>query len=132
MKKITIVLILIISSFGVSVMNAADYKWLTFTLADDTEISVASDNLRLSYSDGSLQLTSLSVNKTLPVASLKSMRFTSSSSGIQEIESSGNLEVYTLQGVKLGEYTKLDEVRNVLPAGIYVVKSEKQIVKIIL
>ncbi len=38
---------------------AADYPWLTFRMADDTQFSVPAESLSMNYSDGNLHLTSI-------------------------------------------------------------------------
>ncbi|MDE6337839.1 MAG: hypothetical protein K2L34_14850 [Muribaculaceae bacterium] len=37
---------------------ATEFPWLTFRLTDDTEMSVAAENLTLNYSEGNLMLKS--------------------------------------------------------------------------
>ncbi len=114
-------------------MAAADYPWLTFLMADNTELSVASDNLEINYSDGNLQLTSATVDQSIPVNQIKSMRFTTLSSAIDEIadDFTSPADYFTLSGVCVGRFATLDEARSSLPAGIYIGKSESKTLKVI-
>lgn len=112
---------------------AADYPWLTFRMADDTEISVSADNLAMNYKDGYLQLNSSSVDKAIPVDQIKSMKFTSYSAGIQDIiDAQADGEYYNLSGICVGRYSSVENARKALPSGIYIVKSEKKTFKVTL
>lgn len=48
-------------------MQAMDFPWITFTLSDQSELSVDAEGLEMTYSDGSLRLHSSRVDKTLPL-----------------------------------------------------------------
>ena len=112
---------------------AAEYPWLTFTLSDDTEVSVAADNLSINYAGGELQLMSTTVNQTLPVSQIKSMQFTTTMSGIEDQVAGrcDNFELYTTAGTMAGQFTSIEAARAVLPSGIYVVKNESGTFKVI-
>ncbi len=45
-----------------SASYAADYPWLTFHLDDNTEVAVASENLTITYADGTLRVLSPTPN----------------------------------------------------------------------
>lgn len=112
---------------------AADYPWLTFKLADNSELSVASDNLEISYSDGNLTLSSPTVNQIIPVATIKSMQFTSQSSSVGDvaIAASGLSDYYSITGVKVGRFASVEEARKALPSGVYIRKSKDKTYKVI-
>ena len=112
--------------------SAADFPWLTFSLTDDTEISVSADNLKMNYKDGFLQLSSSSVDQAIPVDKIKSMKFTSYSAGIDDTEVQSDGEYYNLSGICVGKYSSIENARKVLPSGVYIVKSEKKTYKITL
>lgn len=114
--------------------SAAEFPWLTFVMADETELSVAADNLSLNYADGNLLLTSQSANETLPTAQIKSMRFTSTPASVDAIgvEASFTADYYTPSGISVGRFGSIDEARDMLPAGIYIVKCEQKTFKLIL
>lgn len=109
-------------------------SWLTFSMKDKSELSVASENLSIDYNNRMLVLTSPSVNQTISIDHVKSMRFTSSPSGIIEIKedlTSGNIELYNLAGTKVGGFSSLDEARKNLPSGIYIINKGEKSLKII-
>lgn len=112
---------------------AAEYQWLTFRMTDDTEVSVAADKLSINYSDAMLRLKSATVDETLAVAQIKSMRFTSSSAGINEVKNNHieNAYYYTVGGIKVGHFTSIEEARENLPSGVYIGKTEAKTFKVI-
>lgn len=116
-----------------SLSYASDFPWLTFTMNDHTEISVASDNLAMNYMDNNLVLKSATVDQSIPVAQISSMEFTSSPSGIKDmLAGDGKSSVfYNLSGVKVGKFTSLKEARESLPSGVYILRNEKTTHKVI-
>lgn len=118
------------------ISHAEDYQWLTFTMTDNTEMSVAAENLTITYNetDRSLQLKSATVNNRLAVDNIKSMRFTETM-GVNAPEvdgiSTGNVEFYNIDGVKSGVFSSIEEARTSLPSGIYVVKNNGKSFKVI-
>lgn len=117
-----------------SLAFSADYPWLTFQLSDDTQLSVAAENLSINYEDGNLHLSSATVDKTIPVGQIKSMRFTAESAAVESIFDiqSAEGDYYNLAGVKVGRFTSVDEAKKALPSGIYIVKSEIKTFKVTL
>lgn len=113
---------------------AADYPWLTFRMADDTQFSVPAESLSMNYSDGNLHLTSMTVDKTIPVDQIKSMQFTSEASGVNEVNENQTKagEYYNLAGTRVGRFATIDEARKSLPSGVYIVKNELKTFKVAL
>ncbi|MDE7160798.1 MAG: hypothetical protein K2O24_08170 [Muribaculaceae bacterium] len=115
-------------------MAAAAYQWLIFSFSDGSQLSVAAENLEIHYNQENLILTSNQVNETVPTATLASMRFSDTCSGIDGLPAeslSGPVTLYTLGGVEAGKFRNLDEARTSLPAGTYVIKSGAKSVKVI-
>lgn len=113
---------------------ASGESWLTFRLKDNSEISVASQNLNIDYSNGVLLLSSPSVNQTLSINNVKSMRFTTSSAGINEVIgdfASGEIEFYNIGGALVGKFSSIDEAKENLPSGIYIINNGEKSLKII-
>lgn len=108
--------------------------WLTFRMADDTELSVAAENLTINYKDGNLILSSSVVDKSLPASQIKSMRFTSTSAGINEVIDINSTagDYYNLSGIKVGRFSSTDDARKILPSGIYIVKNDEKTFKVTL
>ncbi len=114
-------------------MRAEDFRWLTFSLADGSDVAVAAENLDMTYSEGVLSLTSPSVNTTFQIENIKSMRFTSDASGITTLQSdlAGKAEYFTVAGVSAGVFESIDDARCALPSGVYVAVSGDKCVKVI-
>ncbi len=104
---------------------AADYPWLTFKMTDDSEISVLAADLAINSQNGYLILSSAFVDKTIPLDQIYSMRFTTTSAGVETIEDiqSAVGDYYNLSGIMIGSFSSSDAARNVLPPGIYIVKN---------
>ncbi len=129
-KLILIGVVLMLPSFA----SAIDYPWLTFRMADDSEMSVEAENLSINYKDGNLILSSSAVDKTIPASQIKSMRFTATSAavdGMFDMQSSAG-EYYNLSGIKVGKFSSTEQARKTLPSGIYIVKSESKTFKVTL
>lgn len=127
-------LLAFLTSTAISMSAASGYRWMTFTLADNSQLTVAADNLHIDYSGSHLKLTSPTVNETLPASSIKSMRFTDTSSNAVEIPSvkaAESVTLYSPNGVKAGEFKNCDAARAALPSGVYIIRQESKTIKII-
>ncbi|MBD5306450.1 MAG: hypothetical protein HDS14_02335 [Bacteroides sp.] len=115
-----------------SQMWALDFQWFSFKLKDASEITVAADGLVMNYSDGNLLLTSGSVNKSLPVAEIASMRFVEAS-GVEGVTVSlyESATYYTLGGAEVGVFASADDAKRALPSGVYIAKSVSSSFKVI-
>ncbi|MDE6511227.1 MAG: hypothetical protein K2L00_03930 [Muribaculaceae bacterium] len=112
---------------------AADYPWLTFSMADGTEMSVAAEGLAINYSEGNITLKSATVDQTLATDLVKSMRFTTSAAAVEGITDLMDQEAdyFDLSGKKSGRFTSSDEARKALPSGTYIVRSNDKSLKVI-
>ncbi len=127
------ILVMICALSGATVMTAETYPWLSFKMADATEISVVAADLEIRYADNLLHLSSASVNQTLPVDQILSMSFSSTATGLGETLASDSpeAEYFTLDGVAAGHFATPDEARAALPSGIYVAKSASATIKVV-
>lgn len=113
---------------------AGEFPWLTFRMADDSELSVAADNLTITYNNRVLQLKSATVDREIPVDEVRAMQFTSSAAGLSDISGdlrTGAVEFYDMSGKTAGVYGSVDEARGSLPSGVYIVKADDKSFKII-
>lgn len=127
-------IILIILAVGVISAYAAEYDWLTFTLDDNTEVSVATDGLQLVYSDGKLRVFSSTVDETFALSSLSSMRFTAQPTGISQIETDdahSPLLLYSIQGQFLGSFSSMNQIRAGVSSGVYIIQQGSATHKVI-
>lgn len=115
-----------------SLASALDYPWLTFRMTDESEMSVAAENLSINYMDGNLILSSSTVDKTIATDQIKSMRFTATPAAVEniiDIQSAAG-EYYNLSGIKVGKFASIEDACKALPSGIYIVKSESKTYKV--
>lgn len=109
--------------------KAYDYPYLTIQNTDETEISVAAENLTLTFSNGNLLATNASGTQTFTLATLKKMYFSQTPTAVgspkaTEKQSEGEVEAYSLTGVRMGRFTSTDEAAKQLGHGIYVIKGK--------
>lgn len=111
---------------------ASDYPYMVFVMTDGTELAVASDNLDMTYSDGSLHLKSGKVNETLDVSKLLSMQFTDVNVSSTKLSADDQTEVdiFSTDGVFMGHFDSLKDA-STLPVGIYVVQTKSKTYKVI-
>lgn len=125
---------LLTASFAIPMMGmSADYPWLTFKMADGSELSVASEGLAINYLDGYLQLKSATEDQSLSCEEINSMKFTTVPASVEGISNilSYEAEYFDLSGKKVGKFATVDEARNALPSGIYIAKSKDNSIKLI-
>jgi hypothetical protein len=126
----------LMAAFAIQVW-AADftYKYLTVKGSDGKQVSLASQDLKLTFADGQLMATNGDGTQTFELASLASMQFseTESTTGIdkQVAADSQQLNVYTLSGMYVGTFDATSTLDTQLKSGVYVVKQNKKSTKII-
>lgn len=131
MNRFYLMLLALAASLGIKA-SASGYQWLPFTFTDNTQLSVAAEGLEIRYDQANLKLSSATVNETLAVAELASMRFAEAPTGISAAAAdAAPVEVYSLQGVEMGCYKSAEEVRAALPSGVYIVKQSSKSMKVI-
>lgn len=121
MKKLLGSLIALCLSFSV---NANDYKYLSFELADGSVQSLSVTDLTLTFSNGNLVSSD---GTTIPLANLTKMFF-SETSGIATLPvtiKTGKVEIYNPSGSKVGVFGNMQEAKAKLPKGIYIIKDEQ-------
>ena len=121
MKKLLVSLIALCLAFSV---NANDYKYLSFELADGSVQSLSVTDLTLTFSNGNLVSSD---GTTIPLANLTKMFF-SETSGIATLPfttGTGKVEVYNPSGSKVGVFGNMQEAKSKLPKGIYIIKDEQ-------
>ncbi len=112
---------------------AVDYPWLTFSMTDGSEISVAAEGLTINYSEGNLLLKSATVDQSLATNQVASMRFTTFEAGVEGINDilSSEADYFDLSGKKAGRFSSSEQARKILPSGIYIVRTKDKTIKVI-
>lgn len=119
-------------SFGV--INAEDTSaFLSFERTDGTVVSVSSDNLSISFTNGNLVADNGSENVTVALSDLRRFYFAATSGAQIPAVSSAEVEysIYGTNGVLLDTVRDLAECSAKLPAGVYIVKSSDRTFKIV-
>lgn len=114
--------------------NADTYPYLSFETQDGTTRSVSVESLAITFSDGKLLASNGTDSYEISVASLSRMYFsTDNLTGISTVksgETSGNMEVYSLSGVRIGTFASAEALRSGVSAGVYIVKSNGKTLKV--
>lgn len=115
---------------------AADFPWLTFSMTDGTEISVASEGLAINYNEGNIFLKSTTVDLSLATDLVNSMRFTNTSSaaalkGVTDDLMNNEADYFDLFGKKIGRFASFETARKELPSGTYIVRNKEKSIKVI-
>lgn len=123
-RRITFAMIAM-ASVLMSTAFADGYETLVLKSTTGESYSVKTENLEIYFKDGKLTFSNSELN--LPVSSLVSMEFADKSggnSGVEEIAVAleGPVEIYTLDGVKAGEFSSLNDAYGSLQKGVYVVR----------
>lgn len=119
-RKVTFAFIAMASAI-MSMAYADGYGTLVFKSVTGESYSVDAEGLEIYFKDGTLTFNN--DGRSIPVASLVSMEF-SDNLGVEKIVSGsdGPVAVFSVDAVKIGEYTSLKEAYSDLPQGIYVVR----------
>ena len=103
------------------------YEYLTFEKQDGSLVSYLASSLTINVEGGNLSVTSREGNSNIVAADLTKMYFSTASSEMTQLKDvivgTEAVEVYTTGGVYMGRYNNLNELRNTLPKGVYIVKS---------
>lgn len=131
MKKL--VLLLITVCF-VSSVRAFDYPYLTFQTSDGARISLSATSLICRVDEDNLIVTNSDLSEIFVLSNLSKMYFSTSAetTGVNsvEVETSTEVEVFTLSGISLGRFSDADDARKHLRPGIYVVRTSQGVHKI--
>lgn len=122
-RKITFVLLAMTSVLMSLAYADEGFETLVFKSATGESYSVDTRGLEMYFKDG--KLTFSNTELTIPVASLVSMEF-SDNSGVGETssdsDSDGSVEVFTVDGIRKGEFSSLQEANGALKKGLYIVR----------
>lgn len=128
-------MILIAVCLSGMVAHASTYPYLTFLSTDGTTTLISTAGLVIRFSDGKLIATNGTETKEMSVASLTRMSFSdSNATGLQEgciQEVDGQVEAFSIGGLNMGKFSSVQAFRQSAPAGIYVVKGNGKIQKIV-
>lgn len=107
-------------SSGLAVMATP----LTLELRDGSKLEIESTDLDMTFDSGMLKASWNSGVKEIPVSQLSSFYFQSTPSGLEESVGQESFEVFSIDGCSLGRFDSLEESRNSLSEGLYIIKSQ--------
>lgn len=122
MKKLLLLFSLAVMSTGAF----AQYSYMTFTTNSGEKFSAQTEGLVITIDNGNLVAADTESTLTLPLNSLASMEFSETQEGTTGIATAvaadSGVKAYTVDGISAGSFSSLAEMRDVLPAGFYVIK----------
>lgn len=109
---------------AVGMAKADGYDYLVFKQSDGTETSLASGDLRITFSDGKLVATSSTGSYSVALGALSSMYFSTSATAIESInvDSDGEASVYDLKGMLVAKGKNNSQLTSSLAPGVYIKK----------
>ncbi len=118
-------------------IQAADYSYLVFTNTSGVNTIVSLSDITFSLTDTGLQVTNESGTVSFTLTDLSSMQFSvdgTVASGIDNvIKADAPVDVYLVDGLRIGSFDSLIDAVSALDEGVYVVSdgtnSQKIIVK---
>ena len=131
MKK---VMFLIVACLPLLAAHAESYPYLTFQKADGSLQSVGVEALEMTFQDGKLVYSNSTGTGTLKLADLAAMYFSSTDATAITSPTAdsgdGKVEVFSLQGVSYGTFANLQAMKESVPTGMYIVKTNGKTQKI--
>lgn len=107
------------------------YGYLVFTANDGKEQSFAVEDLTLTFSDGKLVASNGTTTLTFTLADLAKMYFSETTTdGIKTLNVDDDVEVFTVSGIRMGQYASIADARRVLQQGVYIFKQGSKTNKI--
>ena len=131
MKK---VMFLIVACLPLLAAHAESYPYLTFQKADGSLQSIGVEALEMTFQDGKLVYSNSTGTGTLTLADLAAMYFSSTDATAITSPAAdsgdGKVEVFSLQGVSYGTFANLQAMKESVPTGTYIVKTNGKTQKI--
>ena len=123
MKRLCLFLAVMLT---VCMAQAADYPYLVFTNTGGTTTILSVENLTLSVSGSTLQVTNADGTNSFALTDLTNMQFSKDGSTVTALENvlqaDQAVEVFTVSGVRLGTYNSLAQAVKNLHSGAYIIK----------
>ena len=125
---------LIVACLPLLAAHAESYPYLTFQKADGSLQSVGVEALEMTFQDGKLVYSNSTGTGTLKLADLAAMYFSSTDATAITSPTAdsgdGKVEVFSLQGVSYGTFANLQAMKESVPTGTYIVKTNGKTQKI--
>ena len=113
---------------------AYDYPYLMVETADGEVKILSVESLVLTFGDGKLTAVNAEGTQALVLTDLSKMYFSSPPSGIGTADTTSEerqaVDIYSVNGVKMGTFESVRQAQQELGNGIYIVKSKNKNYKI--
>ena len=113
---------------------AYDYPYLMVETADGEVKILSVESLVLTFGDGKLTAVNAEGTQALVLTDLSKMYFSSTPSGIGTADTTSEerqaVDIYSVNGVKMGTFESVTQAQQELVNGIYIVKSKNKNYKI--
>lgn len=113
---------------------AADYDFLIFEFTDGSTVMLPAENLQLSVEKSAIEATSAETSASIPLSKLSKFYFGQDKTSVSfvVVNPTDAIDVYNLAGVSLGRYESVEALREAVPAGVYVLKTNGATFKIMI
>ena len=129
MKKILLSFLLLLGAATIS--KAQTYPYLSVQTTEGEVQTLSVDGLTMSVADGQMTFANGETSVSVALSSLAKMYFASSATGVKELTSTNSpVEVYAVDGHRVGKFASLGVAVSGLRSGVYVVKSNDVTLKI--
>ena len=104
------------------------YRYLVVTDVQGNSTSVVTDGLRFTISDGNLVAVNNEGNFTFTLGQLASMAFSETATNTTTavdalpVTQATTIEAYSLGGARIGCFSSMNQLKNTLAKGVYIVK----------
>ena len=134
MKKIVIIMLIVLAGSTTALSDDYTYPYLVIQSADGSTASISVSSLTLTVADGKLVVTNGEGTQQLTLSDLLKMYFSTSPTAISMSTASQDqsVEVFTMAGVRIGQYDTVDKARTSVRSGIYVMKSKNRTFKVVI
>ena len=111
--------------------QAYDFPFLIFQTNSGETTTVSVESLTIKSVDGQLVATNADGNVSFALADMSKMFFAKDeTTNIDNAENgTERMEVFTLDGIRIGSFESMDRVKERLKTGIYIVKTSKRTFK---
>lgn len=135
MKKISKVVsaCILMLTFFQNTKAETTFPFLTFLTQNGNSTTMSVTSLSMTVSGSTLSVTNAEETKSFQLADLVKMYFSNSSTGISDISSdteSQKVDVYTMNGIHVGQFASQTEAMKALTKGVYIIKSNKKSIQV--
>lgn len=126
----------LLAFFALQTIEGQDYKSFTFEMSDGSTRTISIEHLVLTFRNGSLQLQQDQNSEEFKLADLRQMYFTGQTTAIDPVSvepaTDSPVEVYSIEGIRIGVYATREAAQQQLPQGLYVIRNKRETYKMLI